>query len=358
MCAPSTSASAMKMTRWYLAESRSNARARPGPDDLDDRRALGVLEHVGQRRLLHVEDLAADRQQRLELRVPGQLGRAERGVALDDEQLAAVVGASGSPPAWRGSAELASADLRRWFSRCSRAAIRVLAAAATLSSTRPGLLLAPRPRDSKNARSSAATTWATIRDAAGVPSTSLVCPSNCGSGSRTRDHRGQALQHVLLGDRLVPVLQQPGRAELLVQRPDQGPLEPGDVGAALGRGDHVDERPGHGVVAAVPAQRHVDPQLPLDVGGGQVALVVEHRHGLGELPGAGQPHHVGDRLARRQVGAELADPAVEPELGLGWPGPAVRVVSVSSAATSGLAGAIRSASDRSSWTRMVRPGTR
>jgi hypothetical protein len=30
-----------------------------------------------------------------------------------------------------GSAELASADFRRWFSRCSRAAIRVLAPAIT-----------------------------------------------------------------------------------------------------------------------------------------------------------------------------------------------------------------------------------
>ena len=83
-----------------------------------------------------------------------------------------------------GSADVASADLRRWFSRCSRAAIRVLAAAATLSSTARACCL-PRPRASKNALSSPATTSATIRDAAGVPSTSLVCPSNCGSGSRT-----------------------------------------------------------------------------------------------------------------------------------------------------------------------------
>ncbi len=65
---------------------------RPGPEHLDDRGALGVLEHVGQRRLLHVEDLAADRQQGLELGVAGTLRGTERGVALDDEQLAAVVG--------------------------------------------------------------------------------------------------------------------------------------------------------------------------------------------------------------------------------------------------------------------------
>ena len=64
--------------------------ARAGTDDLDDRGALGVLEHVADGGLLDVEDLAADRQQRLELRVAGQLRRTQRRVALDDEQLAAV----------------------------------------------------------------------------------------------------------------------------------------------------------------------------------------------------------------------------------------------------------------------------
>ena len=37
----------------------------------------------------------------------------------------------------------------------------------------------------RNAFSSAATTLRTTARAAGVPSTSLVCPSNCGSASRT-----------------------------------------------------------------------------------------------------------------------------------------------------------------------------
>ena len=41
-----------------------------------------------------------------------------------------------------GSAELASADLRRWFSRCSRAAILVLAARRDLLEHGLGLLLA------------------------------------------------------------------------------------------------------------------------------------------------------------------------------------------------------------------------
>jgi hypothetical protein len=70
-----------------LLEVERAPRARA--DHLDDRRAFGVREHVGDGRLLHVEDLAADRQQRLELAVARQLGGAERGVALNDEQLGA-----------------------------------------------------------------------------------------------------------------------------------------------------------------------------------------------------------------------------------------------------------------------------
>ena len=86
----------------------------------------------------------------------------------------------------------------------------------------------------------------------------LGLPLELRLGQPDGDDRGQALQHVFLGHRLVAVLEQPGRAELLVQRPDHGALEAGDVGAALGRGDDVDEGPGDGVVAAAPAQRHVD----------------------------------------------------------------------------------------------------
>jgi hypothetical protein len=66
-------------------------RAGDRADDLHDRRALRVVQHVRHRRPLDVEDLAPDRQQRLELRVTGTLGGAESGVTLDDEQLAAVV---------------------------------------------------------------------------------------------------------------------------------------------------------------------------------------------------------------------------------------------------------------------------
>ena len=140
----------------------------------------------------------------------------------------------------------------------------------------------PAPRRRPGA---AATTWATIRTPRGCrapPWSALELRFR----QPHRDHRGEPLEDVLLGDGLVPVLQQPDRAQLLIQGADQGPLEAGHVGAALGRGDHVHEGLGHRAVAGVPAQRHVDGQVPLDVGGDQVALAVEHRHGLGELPGA------------------------------------------------------------------------
>ena len=84
-----------------------------------------------------------------------------------------------------GSEEVSSAVLRRCASLCWRAAMRVRAAATTFSSTARACALASRLVEVRNALSSLATTLATIRVAAEVPSTSLVWPSNCGSASRT-----------------------------------------------------------------------------------------------------------------------------------------------------------------------------
>ena len=63
---------------------------RSGAQHLDEGRTLGVLEHVADGRLLDVENLAPDRQERLELARTGELGGAERAVALDDEELGAL----------------------------------------------------------------------------------------------------------------------------------------------------------------------------------------------------------------------------------------------------------------------------
>lgn len=63
--------------------------------------------------------------------------------------------------------------------------MRVRAAATILSSTARACCLVSRLAEVRNALSSLATTVATTREAAEVPSTSLVCPSNWGSASRT-----------------------------------------------------------------------------------------------------------------------------------------------------------------------------
>ena len=48
---------------------------------------LGVCKNLVDRGFLHVEDLAADRQNRLKVAVPGRLGRASRGVSLYNKDL-------------------------------------------------------------------------------------------------------------------------------------------------------------------------------------------------------------------------------------------------------------------------------
>ena len=230
--------------------------ARPGADHLDDRGALGVLEHVGDGGLLHVEDLAADRQQRLELRVAGQLGRAERGVALDDEQLGAVdvVGPAVGE-----------------LGRQRRGLQRVLAALglAVLAGGEPGLggagdllhdQLGLRPSRRAWSRSgtlfsSAATTLRTTDRAAGVPSTSLVWPSNCGSASRTVTTAVRPSSTSSLTTSASLALSTRDAAHRVVERLGQRRLEAGDVGAALGGGDHVDERAHLGLVARSPTAR-------------------------------------------------------------------------------------------------------
>ncbi len=58
-------------------------------------------------------------------------------------------------------------------------------ALAVFSSTALAAAFSPRGGDTSQDVSSLVTTLPTMRDAAGVPSTSLVCPSNCGSASRT-----------------------------------------------------------------------------------------------------------------------------------------------------------------------------
>ena len=70
------------------ASSRSNSSLDAGAERRDDRADLLVAEHLVDARLLDVEDLAAQRQDRLEVAVASLLRGAAGRVALDDEELA------------------------------------------------------------------------------------------------------------------------------------------------------------------------------------------------------------------------------------------------------------------------------
>ena len=58
-----------------------------GPDRGDQRLHFGVLQHLIETRFLHVDDLAFDREDRLETPVAPLLRRTACGVALDDVEL-------------------------------------------------------------------------------------------------------------------------------------------------------------------------------------------------------------------------------------------------------------------------------
>ena len=215
-----------------------------------------------------------------------------------------------------GSDELSRAFLRRCVSLWARAEMRDFISATTLSSSSADCALSSRFDDVNLAPSSFVSTFVTMARTAGVPSTSLVWPSNCGSGQAHGDHRREPGEHVVLLELVVAGLQAARvLLDLLAQEPEQPLVEPGLVRAALRRGDDVHERLHDRVVAGAPAQGDVDVAFALQLGGHHGAAVGEHGHGLGEAAGAGEPPHVGERGIRREMLGELGDAALELERG-------------------------------------------
>lgn len=106
-------------------------------DHLDDGCAFLVGQHLRERCLLHVEDFASNRQQRLETGITGGLGCAQCGITLDDEQFG-----TSSLPGWQsdsfgGMDADSSAFLRRVTSLVLRACTRACISPTIFSSTRP-----------------------------------------------------------------------------------------------------------------------------------------------------------------------------------------------------------------------------
>ncbi len=153
----------------------------PGAEGADDRLDLLVLQDPVDARLLDVEDLAADRQDRLDSRVAALLGRPAGGVALDDEQLALL-----------RIRRLAVGQLARQ-SAASEQALATAGGVAGLPCGEPGdggaLCLAgdepcPRWGSARTTLPSCSLTTRCTKVLASVfPSLVLVCPSNCGSST-------------------------------------------------------------------------------------------------------------------------------------------------------------------------------
>ena len=212
-----------------------------------------------------------------------------------------------------GSDDDSSAFLRRCVSRCWRAATRAPGRAHHLLQGRPGLGLGGAlGRGEEGGQLAVRPPWPPGPRTGGVPSTSLVWPSNCGSASRTVTTAVIPSSTSSLTTSS-PALSRRVALQRGAERLGQRALEAGHVGAALGGGDDVHVRARRGVVAGPPADGDVDVEVTLDVGRGHVAGVVEHRHGLGEPVLSLQPDHLGDRLVGRQELAELRDPALVQE---------------------------------------------
>ena len=148
MCAPSTSASAMKMTRWYRAESRSNELPEPAPITwmIEAHSAFLSMSASDAFCTLRILPRIGSSAWKSEFRAVFAVPSAESPSTMNSSLRSSADRQSTS---LAGSDELASTDLRRWLSRCSRAAMRALAADTTFSSTARACCLAPRGGDSR-----------------------------------------------------------------------------------------------------------------------------------------------------------------------------------------------------------------
>jgi len=132
-------------------------------------------------------------------------------------------------------------------------------------------------------------------------------------GQSHGDDRGHPLQHVVLDD-VVAALEQPGAVEPAQERLQQTAFETLNVGAALGRGDDIDEGAFDHVITGSPTHGDVHEQVAFDIGGSHRAVLVQHRDRLGERLMALNANDIGDRRIGGQVVGELRDAAVVPEL--------------------------------------------
>ncbi len=234
-----------------------------GAHGADHREDLVVGEYLVDTRLLDVDDLAAQRQDRLKRAVARLLGGAPGRVALDEVQLGDVRVADravGELAGQRGALEQAFAA--RKVARFARRVTRPGGVDRLLDDL-PGLggvllekltqLSVDRGLDE--------------RAHLGVAQLGLGLALELRALELHRDERREAFAHVLTGEVLLLLLEQPLLPGIVVDGARQRAAEAGKVGTAFGRVDVVGEREDRLVVRRVPLAGDLD----LAVGG----LVVE-----------------------------------------------------------------------------------
>ena len=227
-----------------------------GAERLDDGADLARREHAVEPRPLDVEDLAAQRQDRLILAVPRLLGRAAGAVALDQEQLrfgGVLLGAIVELAGQRRDAH------HRFAARLARFARRFARGGGVdhFLDDHPGvrrILLQPFGE--------------LVGDQAfqrladfGRDQFILGLRAELGVGQLDRDDRGQALAHVLAGQIDLFALQGARFLGVIVERPRHRRPERGQMRAAVALRDVVGERQDVFVIAVVPLHRDVDADL-------------------------------------------------------------------------------------------------
>ena len=252
-----------------------------GAEGGDQRLHLGVLQHPVDPRLLDVDDLAADRQDRLVHRVAAALGRAAGAVTLDDVELAlfrvgrlAVGQLAGQRPTRAGPCAgrgRAPCGPRSGPARPTPALVMIVLASGGLRSNQ-------WPSQSLHA-------FCTNDLASVLPSLVLVWPSNCGCASLTETiaaSPSRMSSPVRLSSLSLRIF---WSARVLVDHGGQRRPEALLVGAALVRVDRVGERVdrlGVGVfhciatstahALSVPSVVEVDDRLVVGVLGGVEVL--------------------------------------------------------------------------------------
>ena len=223
-------------------------------DRRDQRLDLDVAQDLVRARLLDVEDLAADRQDRLDARVARVLRRASRRVALDDEELALarVVGRAVDELARQSRAVqgvLAAGEVARPLGRHARP--RGLDRLGDDLAALAGILLEP-VRELLVGR---ALDQRAHRDVAEL---ALGLALELGLAQSHRDDRRQALADVLALEVLFLLLQEVALARVAVDDVGERLAEALFVHAALDRRDAVREGVDALVVAGVPLEGDLD----------------------------------------------------------------------------------------------------